>query len=219
MSFRPKNRITRTHNITVINNDLQISRRNVYYASDASELRDNNKNIGSDEQLKKLNEAIASDFTTPVKVSALKFTNLDNLADSLVIEYKIDVKKAFQDVAGMKIIKLPWSGSINSLELVNAEQRTYPIELWQYSYEDFTTETINFELPKGKNLVETPLNIHLECENASYDLKFDCKTPGMLKAKRMFTRKSEQIKPDQYAKFQEFINKVSEADNKQIAIK
>jgi len=155
----------------------------------------------------------------PVKLTGLKYTNLDNLEDSMSIEYKIEIKNIMQDVAGMKIFNLPWTDKFSSLDVVTEETRLYPLEIWSYLPDDSNSEVMNIALPTGKSFVEIPQNVHIECANADYRLIYDAKTPGKLIVHRIFERKTEQVTPEQYGEFRNFINKVSETDNKQYAIK
>ena len=219
MTFRPKNIVNRVHNITFSNKDMLIRRKSDYFESFASTLRNSYRNIGSEEQLKKINQSIASDFTLPIKVTDLKFTNLDNLKDSMSIEYNLEIKNILQDVAGMKIFNLPWLEKFNSLDVVTEETRKYPLEFWSFLNDDLNSEVMNITLPNGKAFVEIPQNIHFECANASYKLTFDNKTPGLVIIHRVFQRKTEQVTPQEYSSFRNFINQVSESDNKQYAIK
>ena len=219
MPFRLKNSINRYHNITLSNNDLQIARKTVYVAEIAASLRETYRDIGSEEQLKHMSQAIASDFTVPIKVTDLKFRNLNNLQDSLIVNYNVEVKNALQNVAGMKILSLPWTEKISSLEIVTSEERKYPIELWSYMMEDVNNEEIIITLPAGKKFVELPANASFDCANASYRLTFDTKNPAKIIGHRTMTRKSEQVMPAEYAAFRDFINRVSESDNKSYAIK
>ena len=219
MPFRPKNQTKRTHIITLNNNDMQIVRQTIQYAAWASSVRNRCRYIGSEEQLKNMNQDVASEFSVPVKVTDLKYTNLDNLADSLIIDYKLDVKNAMQDVAGMKILTFPWTEKQIPLEAVTEETRKYPLELWSLLSDDTSSEEITINLPKGKQFVEIPQNIHFECANASYDLTYDTKVSGKLIARRRISRKAEQVTVEQYSAFREFLNHVGESDNKQYAIK
>jgi len=219
MPFRPKNMVRRVHDITLINKDIQIARKSVYYESNASALRRSYRNVGSEEQQKKISQVVASDFTVPIKVTGLKFTNLDNLEDSMSIEYNLDIKNIIQEVAGMKILNLPWTGKFASLDIVTEETRKYPLELWSFMNDDFNSEVMNITLPKSKTFVEIPQNAFYECANASYQLTFDTGTPGMVIIHRNFTRKTEQVTPEEYTSFRDFIHQVSESDNKQYAIK
>lgn len=218
MPDRMLNTSIRNHTIRFSKNDMMIDRRYCYYGAMASYQRGDFKNVGADEQLKKKSESIAKAFTQSTKVTNLTFTNLDNLADSVTVSYNVEVKNALQDVAGMKIFRLPWSDT-NSLDIVAAESRMYPMQYWSYQTEDKTTEKIVIELPQGKTLAEIPKNQQFDCPSASYSLTFDAKTPGKIIATRYFERKADQISTKDYPAFREFLNNVSEADSKQYAFK
>ena len=152
------------------------------------------------------------------KVTNLSFSELNSLADSVVVKYNIEVKNAVQDVAGMKIFSLPWT-DVNSLNIVSAETRKYPFQYWSYQTEDHTTEIITIELPEGKKLAEVPKDIMYECANALYRLTFDTKTPGKVFVTHYFEKLKDELSIEEYAAFKKFINDVSEADNKQYALK
>jgi tetratricopeptide (TPR) repeat protein len=215
---RIPNSSIRNHRISFSKNDMIINREFLYYGSVASDERGTFKNIGADEQLKKESESVAKTFDVSSKVSNLNFTGLDNLTDSVKMSYKVEVKNALQDVAGMKIFRLPWS-DINSLSLVSEEDRKLPLEYWIYQNEDKTNEEIIIELSQDKKLAEIPENKQFDCSVASYSMTFDTKTPGKVIVNRHFVRKADQISTKDYAAFHDFLNKVSESDSKQYAIK
>lgn len=219
MPFRQLNTIQRLSKITFNNNDMLIVRHSTRFAAFASYLRQAYEDLGNEERLKRISQAVASDYSVPVKVSNLTFKNLDNLADSADCDFDVEVKNALQDVAGMKILRLPWTDRISSLEEVTAETRQYPMEFWAYQPEDINVEQINIILPPGKQFVELPQDVRLTCANAAYQLTYNNKTPGIVTIRRTLQRKTEQVSTQEYAAFRDFINKVSENDNKQYAIK
>jgi len=219
MPFRQKNKTIRFHNISIVNNDMQIVRQTRQFGAFSSSVRNSSRGIGSDEQLKNLSQSVASDFSVPIKISNLKYTNLDNLEDSMFIDYKIEIKNALQEVAGMKIMKFPWTERISSLDIVTEETRKYPLQLWSYMPDEINSEEMIINLPLGKKFVELPKDEHFGCANASYDLTFDTKTPGKVIVRRIIHRKSEQVSIQEYSAFRDFMNRVSELDNKQYAIK
>lgn len=218
MPERLLNSSVRLQNVSFVKNDLTIDCKQAFYGAIASYQREEFKNVGAEEQLKQMNESVAGQFDVSAKVSALSFTNLDNLADSMTIAYRVEVKNVVQDVAGMKIFKFPWTDT-NSLDIVAAEERKYPMDYWSYQTEDWTKEIMTVEFPQGKKMVEVPQNIKLDCPTASYSLIFDTKTPGKLIVTRYFQRKQDQIAIGDYVAFRDFLNKVSESDNKQYAFK
>lgn len=215
---RPQNTSYRTQNIKLNGNNMSIYRKSDYVAALASQRRYQFKSIGSEQQNKIISERISSAFNKPLKVSDLRFANLENLSDTVSQAYSFEVINALQDVAGMKIFALPWS-DINSLDLVSSETRKYPLEYWAYQTEDVTTEKITIELPAGKKLVDTPKNIDLQCANASYKMIFNTSKQGVVEVTRIFTRKKDQITPAEYPEYRTFLNEITENDTKQYAIK
>lgn len=218
MPQRTINQSLRKHALKITNNDFDIDREYVSYGPSASAKRSSYKSLSNDERLKTMNENISNEFDTQAKVSNLKYSGLDNLLDSVVVSYNVKVSGALQDVAGMKIFRLPWSDS-NSSDIVAAETRKFPLEYWQYQFEDKTTEIITLILPQGKKLVEVPENKQIQCPNAKYSLTFDLKEPGKVIIKRNFERTGDTVSTEDYAKFKEFIHAINENDNKQYAIK
>ena len=219
MPFRMKNDIKRWTKITVVNNDMNIGYNGVRWGQLASFQRQQNADMGAEDRLKDLTQIFAADWNTPVKVSNLVFTNLENLVDSVICTYDLEVKNALQDVAGMKIFKLPWADAVKSLEIVALETRKFPIEFWAYLFSDSEDEVIELTLPQGKKMVEIPQNIKLECSAAVYELTFSTNKSGELSARRHFVKKKDVVSPEEYQEFRVFINAVSENDNKQYAVK
>lgn len=219
MSFRQPNSTYRNDKVTVSGNDYLISHHTDGYAAIASSLRGSFRNLGDEDRIKALNKAIAADYTVPAKVSDLSFQGLNSLSDSASLTCTIEVKKVMQDVAGMKVLTLPWSDKVSSLEDLTLEKRNTPLEFWSYKEEEINKERLEFILPQGSSFVEIPKDIHLECANASFNMTFEKAANGNLVGTRMFVRKSEIVTPEQYPAFREFMTRVSEADNKQYAVK
>jgi hypothetical protein len=217
--LREKNKIRRSMKLTLNNNDLVIAGKAIRYGDMASYMRHGYLDIGYEEQMKQFNQAVAADYTVPVKVSDLTFENLDNLADSVVYTYNMEVKGVVQEVAGMKIFQLPWSDKLSSLSEMSMETRLYPLEMWWYIGDDGKEEQIEVALPKGMQWAEQMKDVDLKCANATYRLTFDTGTPGVLKAVRRMQMTTDIATPEEYAAFRNFLQAVSESDNKQYAIK
>lgn len=218
MPFRTPNTMVRVSDISFNNNDMLTTTKTVRHGSYASYLRQMYAHLGSEDQLKELSQVIAADYTTPVKVSNLVFDDLKSLTDTAVYKYTIEAKNIVQEIAGMKIFKVKWSDNITSLEEFSIESRKTPFEFWMYMMEDGNDETISIILPEGRKMVEVPKDVHLECANAVYDLKYDAQTPGIIKMRRTIKRKTEIVTLEQYEAFKDFMQSVSEYDNKQYAI-
>ncbi|MCL1941947.1 MAG: DUF3857 domain-containing protein [Candidatus Azobacteroides sp.] len=219
MPFRTKNEIKRKAAITINDNDMSVAFSSVRYGQLASFYRQAYADKGTDDRFKYLNQSIASSWNVPVKVSGVVFDGLDNLCDSVSAFYKLEAKGVLQNVAGMKIFKLPWSDAVTSLSFVSLEERKYPLEYWAYLYSDSEEDQISIILPQDKQFVEIPKNVKLECPVASYELSFEVKSGKEITVKRTMTKKKDVVLPDEYKAFRDFMHAVSENDGKQYAIK
>ena len=219
MPFRMKNEISRQSKLSIEKNDILVSLNTVRTGQLASFYRHRYANMGAEDRLKDVNQAFASDWSFPVKVSNLTFTDLDNLSGNVTSSLDFEMKGALQDVAGMKIFRLPWSDASNVMSLVALETRKFPLEFWAVLYSDSETEQMKIQLPQGKQLVETPKNVKLECSVAVYELTFDTKKTGEIVAKRTMSKKKDVVTVKDYPAFRDFVNAVTENDNKQYAIK
>ena len=215
---RIPNHIIRTANISFNNNDLQVSRNTYRTGVFADGTRYDYAELGKEEQLKTMNQSISSDFTTPVKLTELNFSDLSILSDTVNYKLAFTVSNALMEVAGMKIIKLPWSESYSSLDFLSLEKRTFAFNIWDFSAMESASEELSIELPKGKVLAEMPKSVVINNSLISYNLTFK-----MLGAKLVATRvmkyNKEIVSPEEYASFKETFTKISEADARQVAFK
>jgi hypothetical protein len=218
MPQRKLNTNTEYIQLSMDGNNLKVNSRSVYLAAEASKMRHKLKGISPEEQVKTITQAITSIYNGQVKVSDFQLENMDNLCDSMLMSFNYDLNNAVQDVAGMKILKLPWGVSSKWMELVSADTRTYNLELWDFMDTDVAESIMTFNLPKGKKFASMPANVELKCENASYTLKYELKNPSLLIARRCMRRLTDEVTPDQYEAFRKFIIGTNENDNKQYAV-
>lgn len=218
MPFRTPNTLRRTTTMAFNNNDVTSTTRTVRSGSCASYLRQMYADLGKEDQLKEMSQIMASDYTTPIKLTDLMFDDLKSLADTAVYSYTIEAKNIVQEIAGMKIFKVKWADNISSLEEFSIEDRKCAFDLWMYMMEDSNDEEFIITLPEGKKMVEVPKDVHIECANAVYDLKYNAQTAGVIKIRRSMKRKTEIVTLEEYNAFKDFMHSVSEYDNKQYAI-
>lgn len=218
MPQRLLNKDTEYIQLSMEDANLKVHSKSVLAAAKASEIRNNFKGISTEEQVKYVTQIITGIYNSQVKVYNFSVENMDNLCDSVMISFNFDLNNSIQDVAGMKILKLPWSISSKSMELVSSETRRYPIELWDFMSTDLSETILTFQLPKGKKFAALPPNVKLSCANAEYSLQYELKNSDLLVARRSMRRLTDQVTPDQYEAFRKFIFGTNEADNKQYAI-
>ncbi len=215
--YRDTNALIRTKTVVFNDKDMQVALHTKRTGAEAASMRYAYADLGMEDRLKYITQSIAADYTVPVKVSNLLFRDLDNLSDSLIIEYEVEIKNVLQEVAGMSIFDMPWTDKVVSLNSFTEEARKYPLQLSNYVNVDMEEEEIILIIPKGKILSEEPENIRFDCSNASYTLTFRREGKDKLIAKRTFIRKTDVITPADYPSFRKFIYEVSENDNKKYA--
>jgi hypothetical protein len=219
MDFRRPNAIIRYKQLSLSGNDVKITARNIRTGELAAYYKYKYENMGADERQKDMHRMIASDWKNAVKLTDLEFTNLDNLRDSVAYNFQFEAVSAVQDVADMKIFRLPWSDAIGSVSMVALDERTFPFEFWRYLYSDSEYERITLLLPTGKSLIETPQDIREECAAATYSLTFRKVGSSVVEITRQFKKRKDVVTPDEYADFKRFITAVSASDEKQYAVK
>lgn len=215
---RVVNDVIRNTNISFNNNDMVVNRSTIRTGVFADGTRYDYAELGKEEQLKTMSQAISTDFTTPVKLTELNFGDLSGLLDTTTYKLTFTVSNALMDVAGMRIIKLPWSESYSSLDFLTLEKRTYPFNIWSFSSIENAIEELSIELPKGKLLVEMPKSVVINNALLSYSLTFKMSGTKLI-ATRSFKFNKDIVTVEEYDSFKETFTKISEADSKQLAFK
>jgi hypothetical protein len=214
-----KNKVERTSLVNFQNNDLTFNRNITRYGALSSALRSDYIDLGQEEREKTLTQNVSGSFNTPTKLNYLRFGDLKKLQDTVKMEYSFTVKKAVNEVAGMKIFRLPWADAVESLDFISLEKRNYPFLMWAYNPIPDNIEKMTVELPAGSVLQEKPSSINLSCSVAEYHLNYDYSNSGKIIVSREMKIIGDIVKPEDYATFKEFYNKVAEADTKQLAYK
>jgi hypothetical protein len=218
MAQYPINQEKKYLHVEMDGNNLNLSCKQIGYASQASSLRGAYKEIGTEKQSIKVTQLMASIYNAQVKIDNLSFENLDNLADSVVMKYQFTLNNSVQDVSGMKILKLPWGVSSESMELVSAEKREYPLELWAFMDNDVMETIIDFQLPAGLKFMEIPKDVAFNCASASFSMKYNLKSENQLIVTRRLSLESDRVTPEEYPEFRAFMTRINEYDNKQYGI-
>lgn len=215
---RTFNTIDRNTSIKMDGNHATISRKSTRAGAESGAIRATYRSESEDDRRKKITSQLSSEFNNAIQVRTITFANLDNLNDRVEDEYSFTVNNFAAEIAGMKVIKLPWVDSYSSLEIVSLADRKFPLSLWRFSSTPYDKETITIELPAGKKLLEVPKNIHYQCPSLSYDLVYEVKGDQVTVTREVKYQK-EQVPVDEYAAFKEVVIKMAEADKQQLAFK
>lgn len=216
---RPRNQIIRQTDLKFDNNDIIFTRNTVKTGVLASGVRNDFADEGKDRQEKEMTQAVAGDFTNPVKLINLSFKDLKSLSDTAEYSYSFQVKNELNEVVGIKIFRIPWSEGVRSSDFLSLETRKYPFLMWRMQSAESFKETINIDLPAGKVLAEQPKSVNISSDFADYSLTYNTSTAGKIKATREIKFKKDIVTPEEYGKFRDFYNQVASADSKQIGFK
>ncbi len=210
--------ISRNVKLSFVGSDMLVTRKTVCTGVYAAGTRYEYAELGTEEQLKMMSRAIGGDFSTPVKLNSLSFSDLKPLSDTVSYTLGFSVSNAVMDVAGMKIIKLPWSEAYATLDFLSLEKRNYPFNIYSFTALEDAREELIIVFPKGKALVEMPKSLTIKSDLIDYELTFKMSGTNLV-ATRSLKFNKEIVSPAEYPAFKEAFTKISEADGKQVAFK
>ena len=144
------------------------------------------------------------------------FTHLDDLKDSLQKTFEFSLENYSTEIAGMKIIKLPWSDGFNNMEFIAPDKRTYPLNMWEFSSTDRDVETLTIHIPAGKKWVEIPKNLSYQCPSLTF-IQTVKQMPDKLVITREVRYLKAQVPVTEYEAFKKVVNDIGVSDKKQIA--
>ncbi len=148
---RTFNTIERNSVLKITGNNAEIVRKSVISGAESSSTRATYRNESEDDKLKSITRFLSGRFNNAISVSSLALNNLDNLNDYVNEEYSFRVDNFTTEIAGMKIIQLPWVDTYSSLEVVSLAERKFPLNLWRFSTTPYDKEKMIIQLPPVKN--------------------------------------------------------------------
>lgn len=215
---RMNNVIRRQATVKADGNNVQVTRLRKFYGAETAGVRDAYKDQSEQDRMKGLKESLNREFGKNVGITRLTFAGLDNLYDSLSMDYQFTVDNYVSPVAGMQVFKFPWTDTYAAPGFVSMDKRAFPINLWSFSTTPIDKEEISFILPAGKKLLEAPKNMSYKCAALSYDLRFTVKADRIIATREVHYLK-DQVPVEEFAAFKQTINNMLEADKLQIAYK
>jgi tetratricopeptide (TPR) repeat protein len=215
---RPVNYILRNTTINFKGETADIERKNTRFGAEASGIRSSYKNKGETDRKKDMLSSLSSEFNRKVNLRVLTLSSLDDLADSVNMNYAFSVEKFTTALMGIQIFKLPWSDAYNSLDFVAEDKRFTPFTVWKFSNTKKDIETITVTLPAGKLLAEVPKDVSLKHPAILYRLTYKIKQ-GVLQATREVNYLKDYVSVEEYASFKELITQMNEADARQYGYK
>ncbi|MBM2815539.1 MAG: hypothetical protein HW421_2301 [Ignavibacteria bacterium] len=214
---KSRNIIFRQSVIKFDDTKMLVEKNTIKTGSTAAGMRQSYRDIGKDSREKKMQEAITKDFPG-IKLTGLKFDdNLKTTSDT--VSYRIDytVPNVFSQVSNLKIFRLPWSDGIEPLEFLSSSERKYPINFFEYNYEDEETEYLEITIPEQYKIAELPEDISYSCSIADYSLNYEQKDSKLF-MRRSLIYKGDYVPLREYGDIKKFFEQVASADAKQLAL-
>ncbi len=216
---RVSNEIRRKKEVKIEKNDLLAHCKTVKKGVTAAGTRYYYGSLSKEKQIEELKKTISGDFKNPVSVEDANFTLLDKMLDTVVYDYTYRVKNEVIEIGEMKTFKVPYSDVFVRIDHFTEDKRDFPVNFWRYENNDYVEEILTVNIPKGSNFVEIPKNAILAFGNIQYSLSFEKISPESLKISRKISIKQDEILPQDYEKFREFVNSVTTAESKYVAFK
>jgi tetratricopeptide (TPR) repeat protein len=215
---RTYNTIDRYSILKIIDNRADINRRSKIAGAEVSSTRSAYRNQSEDDRRKAITRSLSNEFSNGLTLKNFAIKNLDNLVDTVNMEYRFTVDNYTSEIAGMKIVKLPWTDSYSSSEIVSLDKRNFSLDLWNFSSTPYDREIMTIILPQGKKWIEIPKNVNYKCSSLSYSLTYQLK-PGQLVVTREVRYLKDEIPVNEYPEFKQVVTKMAEADKQQMAFK
>lgn len=214
---RSHNYVIRKTDMSIEGNDLKVRKQNIKTGVFGARMRETYRDIGQQEQFKEMQKAVTGEYNN-VKLVDLKFEELNSTKDSVSYVFGYNASDAITEVGGMKLLFLPWSEKASAADFTIADNRVFPLDLWNITDADNEMETIVINIPSTVKLSEIPQSVSYSCSIADYKLNYKIEA-GKITITRSFVYKKGFISMEELNAFKDFYKKVVTSDNKQLAFK
>jgi tetratricopeptide (TPR) repeat protein/transglutaminase-like putative cysteine protease len=215
---RLKNGFIRTSTVSFDGDVMKVNRQTQRLGDFGASFRNNFRDKGDQERRKTLTESLSSDYNNLKLIDLVCDSSLTTTAPVVKDSYTFTVGRSITEVAGLNLFTIPFADQVKDASFVSAETRNYGLELWRFWEADTTTEQLTITPPAGKQFVEIPKNVILQCPSASYELTFSRSGQNLIVRRNLIIKKS-YVDAAEYTELKDFMNKVIKADATQVAFK
>ena len=215
---KPINANVRNTSIKIDGDNAVVHRVVKKIGVEAAGLRISYGDADNEQRLKTLTAIVHKEFNKDIRIENLNITHLKDLSDTLNLEYDVQVGHFSSELMGMKVFRLPWTDANLVETLFSLSDRKYMLDLKAMSYINCMTENIEVKLPQGKKLAELPKDVHIVSPVLDYTLTFKM-TGDKLVAQRGFKVLKDFVLPSEYTGVRDMVNKISQADQTDLAVK
>ncbi len=184
----------------------------------ASTVRNRYRDLGESDRLKYLQERLARKYSD-VNVKKIEFgAPLESLNDTLQYEFEYELNRPFSRVAGMSLLKVPFSDQFSNNFITQASTRETPLELWSYTSSDTILENMSLVIPEGMVLAELPKDVKINSPFLDYALTFKLES-NVLAMTRLEVIKASVIEVEEYPEFKQILDKIVRSDDLQLGFR
>ncbi len=216
--YAPINGNFRTSTVSIERNDVKVQRTALKTGSPAADFRLSYRDRTLDEQRKAIVESVNKEFSKTVTQGDYKSSDLKPLGDTVLVEYSFTVNNLVSNIAGLSVIKLPWTDKSDFSSLISVADRKYNVDYWGLMFLEQTEEKMVINIPKGKKTAEKPVDVHLLCPLLKYDLTYTV-TDDKVYATRTVKHLKGNISVTEYEQTRNTLKDMMDADEKELAFK
>lgn len=212
--------LSRDLDMEVVGSDLKVTSNSVYTGELASEVRHDYQHKNHDELKDAVQEYIGKKFKNQVVVDDFRFTNLDNLEDTVKFSISFTVKNDVINVGDFNMIKPALIDQVATANIFKPEARRYPFQYWDYENTDDYLTRLHIKLPADRQFEQIPGNTTLSMGDMKYELNFSKESDHSLVVSRKFTtNSSKDIEAKDFKGLEDFFTGIIKAEQKYISFK
>ncbi|MCF3108056.1 DUF3857 domain-containing protein [Niabella sp. CC-SYL272] len=215
---RSRDNVLRYIEIRPNGSDLAYSNKVIKTGHLASAVRGDFRHSDPEKSLKDMEESLAGNYSTGLKLKELKFSGLDNLTDSVSYQFSYVVNDQVSEVGAMSAFKINYHDVVATMDKFPAEQRTQPVEYWNYENTDAYETRVTVFAPAGMKFSAPPASVSFRFKDLAYSLQFQPVSPTKLQVTRKFSNNRQQYyAAEDYEGLRAFFEKIVKAEQKFIA--
>jgi predicted Zn-dependent protease len=225
-SLAPINTVNKTRDkiftkekIEISGTEMNITYTNCRYGSLSMQFRSSFRSMSNENIKKEMQTSISKDFSTPIKIKNVSFKALDDFYDSVSVTVDMVVSNNVKKMGAQSAFTIPFTDIIISAAPFNLEKRNYDFEYWSYEYADEYETQIEIVLPDEKVFLEIPQNENLSFNDITYSIVYNKVAPNKLLVTRKANINRNNITPEEYEKFKQFISKVIDKEGSYLTFK
>ncbi|HUC79455.1 MAG TPA: DUF3857 domain-containing protein [Flavisolibacter sp.] len=215
---RMQDKISRVVNVSLNGKDQKLAIKVKRTGHLTSGWREDYATLSEEKQMEEFEQNVSGGYKNPIKLEKLSFVGLNDLSDSLIIQYEYTAKNEVVEAGSMKMIRLPLFDQVATVDNFSADKRDYQVEYWNYENTDVYESEVNIHLPAGQKFIEIPTDQSFAFKGNTYSLKF-VQAGDKLKVLRTAKLVRENISASEYTAFKKFLSDIVEAESKYIVFK